>query len=258
MQIIHDYFIVLMDKKYNSEPTESGMIKVNEAYMEDWAEEHLKHRRQYGTVLEVPLGYTHELLDIVHIGMPEPRVFLSGDFIGKKVNEGFTKLPQYNPSTFDGFDLITLDDISKLVNVRKGDKIYFDYTVASPDRFLGKFGDKGDMYMVRVDEIYCSVRYSRFKNDDGNFTYIIIPHGGWCLVEPAMESWEEIETESGILIKPKPTARYLDGIVRHIRDRDDVKAGDRILYQRHADYTVSIEEIDYFVMKEEDILCRRV
>jgi co-chaperonin GroES (HSP10) len=255
MQIIHDYFIVLLDSKYNSGKTESGIIKLNEAYMEDWAEEHLKHRRQYGTILEVPAGYTDSMVDIVTPGLPEPRLFVSGEFIGHKVNQGYRKLPEYYPSTFESHEVITIKDIASKVNVKKGDKVYFDYLVTDPDRYLGKHNG-GEMFMLRVDEIYCKVKKGAIMNADGNFVIEIVPQGGWCMVEPTMETWDEITTDAGIIIKPKPEAKYLDGTVRHIAERLDIKEGDRILYQRHADYTVTIEDVDYFVMKEEDILLK--
>ncbi len=256
MKILYDFFIVLMDSKYKEETTEAGVKTLNKAYMEDWAEEHLKYRKQYGVVLETPGGYSDMLYDIDAGGLPEPKVFVGGDFIMQKERIGYTTLPQYNPSSFDGFPIITLQDIAKRVDVKKGDKIYFDYLVPSPERYLGMHQGM-EMYSVRVDEIYCAVRHSRIPAEDGRIPYEVIPQGLWCMVEPIGETWEQIVTEHGVVTSPRPNIKYLEGIVRHIRDREDVKNGDMILYQRNADYTVTIEDVDYFVMLEDDILCKR-
>lgn len=240
MRIIHDYFIITIDQRYN---TGDGIIKINDAYMEDWAEEHLKYRRQYGVVITLPGAFSDTVTDIVTPGSPEPRLFVSGEYIERLLRMGYTRVPQYNPSTLEKFPEIKLSDIAKKVKVLPKDIVYFDQSVTDPENYLGKHNGQ-EMYKLRVDQIYCSVRNGQ-----------IIPQGGWCFVEPKMETWEEITTPSGIVKKPNPEAVYLEGFVRHIAAREDIKSGDHIIYQRHADYKMTIEGAEYYVMREEDLLC---
>lgn len=256
MTILQDFYIVLIDKKYNSEVTKSGLITLNAAYMEEWAEEHLKHRRQFGTILRKPATFSDDMLDIVTPGLPEPRLFVSGEYRAYEAQRGRRTIAEYYPSSLDKFDVITIADYAKNVKVQPGDKVYFDYLATDQERFLGSYQDKGDMYMLRVDEIYCSVKTSRIANMAGEYPITVTPQGGWCMLEPDMQTWEEITTPSGIVKQPFPHAKYLLGYVRHISKRDDVKAGDHVIYQRNADYNLSIEGKDYLVMREDDILCK--
>lgn len=269
MQILHDFFIVLIDKKYNSDQTPTGILTLNEAYMEDKAEGHLKHRRQFGVVIGTPAIFTDTLVDVIVPGMPEPRIFVSADHMQEKANMGFSKLPQYYPSSYDEFPQVTLLDIAQKTDIRKGDKIYFDYMSTEDKRFLGPHRD-GNLYQIRVDEVYCSVRIVDGKPQ-------IITQGEWCLVEPDFETWEDITSPNGVITKAAPGAKfeptfddetgdqvdwkmviegkYLQGFVRHISNRKNVKAGDKIMYERNADYVVNIEGTAYYVMKESDLLC---
>lgn len=265
MQIIQDYFIVLLDKKYNSDTTESGIIKINEAYLEEWAEAHLKHRRQFGIIINAPAQFSDTVVDVILPGPPEPRLFVSSEHIMNMENLGYTKVPQYYPSSYDEFTSVTLLDIARKTDIRAKDKVYFDYLATDEKNFLGPHKG-GLLYMVRVDQIYCVVR-------DGK----IIPQGEWCLVKPDMETWEDITSPKGVIMKAAPGAKfvaeydenseyighkmiiegkYLNGFVHSIRDRADLKVGDKILYQRNADYTVVIEGEQLYVMKEEDILVK--
>lgn len=134
-------------------------------------------------------------------------------------------------------------DIAKTVNVKVGDKVYFDYLATDPMNMLGNH-PKGELYKIQVDQIYFAVQ-------GGN----VVAQGGWAAVTPVMETWESLTTPTGIIKKPKPEAIYLEGVVKHISDRPDVKIGDKIIYQRNADYAMKIEGVDCYVMRESDILC---
>lgn len=244
MQIIHDSYIVLVDKKYNTEETKSGIIPLSKAYMEDWAEEHLKHRRLYGTVMVVPRGFSDTVVDVILPGLPEPRLFVSGEYIERAMQLGNRRLPEYNPSSFDKFPEVTMADIASKVNVGTGQKIYFDYLATDPENFLGPYNE-GELYKINVDQIYFAVREDKVE-----------VQGGWCAVTPKMETWEDITTPSGIIKRPSPQAIYLEGIVKYISEREDVKVGDKIIYQRNADYAMNIEGENCYVMRESDILCK--
>jgi co-chaperonin GroES (HSP10) len=145
-------------------------------------------------------------------------------------------------------------DLGAKMKVEVGDKVYFDYQISDKENLLGMHNG-AKMYKVNVDQIYCSIRRERSKVDH-RFRDIIHMQGGWVLVAPDVETWEEIKTPSGLMKKPKPEAKSLLGFVRHIRPGIDLKSGDHIVYVRNADYVVLVEGTPYYVMREDDILCR--
>jgi co-chaperonin GroES (HSP10) len=163
-----------------------------------------------------------------------------GEYSSCRYSKAWSELLKYD--TFDDFEKITLADIGRKTDIKRFDKIYFDYRVTEDDNLVGKHEGK-ELYKVRVDQVLCVIREDE-----------IIVQGGWCLVEPNMETWEEITTKSGIVMKPQPQAKYLEGIVRHISPDYNIVAGDKILYEKHADWTVHIEGNDYYAIEESDIL----
>lgn len=168
-----------------------------------------------------------------------------------------------------------LSDISQEVAV--GDKIYFHYNVyKNRDNLIeirkaltpeGKMVDEY-YYKVRYDSIICAVRGGH-----------IIMIGGWILVEPDMEEWEDIlrptyydpkltggirkerPKEQWTQTKVSPEAKYMLGYVRHIGTplKDDdfgIKAGDHIYYHRKADWVLKIEGKEYFVMRQHYVFAK--
>jgi co-chaperonin GroES (HSP10) len=257
MRILHDSYMVTIDQEFEVVRMKSGLDSLNAAYFEEEQESKYKFRRQWGTVINVPAVFTDDKdhpFDIIDTGIPQCRKFIPSELIQAMANQGYTKLPVYWPSTFDEFETITLADIGAKMGVKKGDKIYFDYQISDKENFLGMHNG-AKMYKVNVDQIYCSVRRERSKIDR-RYRDVIYMQGGWVLVKPDVESWEEIKTATGLLRKPKPEAKALQGFVQHIRPGIDMKPGDHIVYIRHADYMVQIEGTMYYVMREDDILCR--
>lgn len=247
MLINLDYFLVTVDQKYESTVTKSGIITTNVAWVDQNYEEtddRYKYKRIYGRVEACPRGFSDTPHSLVDPGIPHPRKYMSHDMISHRVRMGAKEMGRhnYNPSTFDDFEKVTLADIGRKTDVKRFDKIYFDYRVTEEDNLVGKHEGK-ELYKVRVDQILCVVRDEE-----------IIMQGGWCLVEPDMETWEEITTKSGIVMKPQPQAKYLKGIMRHISPDYNIGAGDNILYEKHADWTVTIEGSDYYAIEERDIL----
>lgn len=254
MRILHDHYMVTVDQEFEVVKMKSGLHSLNAAYFEEEQESKYKFKRQWGTVVNIPAVFTDTVFDVVDTGMPQQRKFIPSELIQAMANQGYKKLPTYWPSTFDEFEEIKLSDIGAKMGVKVGDKIYFDYQVSDKENFLGMHqGNK--MYKVEVDKIYCAVRREKSRVD-GRYRDIIVMQGGWVLVSPDVESWEEIKTETGLLRKPKPEAKSLLGFVKHVRPGIDLKAGDHVVYVRNADYVVRIEGTMYYVMREEDILCR--
>lgn len=247
MRINLDYFLVTVDQKYESSTTSSGIITTNSAWVDKIYKEtddRYAYKRVFGRVESCPLGYSDTVVSLIDPGLPPPRKYISHDMIADRVRQGYTNLSRKNycPSTFEDFKKKTLQDVGLRLSIERFDTIYFDYRVTEPDNLVGSHEGK-ELYKVRADQIICSVK-------DGE----IIPQGGWCLVEPNMETWEEITTKSGILMKSAPQAKYLEGTVRHISPLYNIKSGDKILYEIAANWTVNIEGKDYYVIEEEDIL----
>lgn len=110
----------------------------------------------------------------------------------------------------------------------------------------------------------------------------IIMIGSWCLVEPDMETWEDIaiptpETLNGkpvvdkngkVIMKPKeqwlvaksaPGKIYLRGWVRHIGkplrgDRQEIQRGAYVFFRPKTDTVLKVEGVDYFRMIQRNIL----
>jgi co-chaperonin GroES (HSP10) len=268
MLILHDYYNVLVDQIYESTKTKAGITTFNEGYLANQedkeTDEHFANKRLYGTVLTCPENFTDTQVELIDPGAPPPKRFISGEYLQMRANQGYKSKEKsyYYPSTFDNYESITLRDISSKVHIQRGDRVYFDYAVTERENELGEFQGK-QMYKVRVDEIRCSVRFKKDILGGGgakplmwNEKSVIIPQGGWCLVEPITDSWDDIKTPSGIFKKPAPEAKSLQGIVRHIRKRPDLKAGDKVTFLRFADYTMVVEGVPYYVMQEDDILTK--
>ncbi len=200
MRILHDAYMVVIDQEFEVVKMKSGLHSLNAAYFEEEQESKYKFKRQWGTVVNTPAVFTDAVFDIVDTGMPQQRKFIPSELIHAMANQGYTKLPTYWPSTFDEFEEIRMSDIGAKMQVKVGDKVYFDYQVSDKENWLGKHNN-GNMFKVNVDQIYCAVRREKSKID-GRYRDIIHMQGGWVLVRPDVESWEEIKTATGLLKKP--------------------------------------------------------
>lgn len=247
MKILHDSYIVAMDQRYESTATKAGIITLNEAYVNDEDEGRHASKRIYGRVVQAPASFSDTVVSLVDTGYPPAHGYVGHDVIQAKSNQGMSlrALPTYYPSTFEGYETITIADVANKTNINLGDIVYFDYNVAEPENFLGKNHLGHDMYRVQVDMIYVAV-----KNG------VIEMQGGWVLVEPEMETWEEIQTPAGIYKKPRPEVKYLLGRVRHMQPRADLEIGDRIVYIPNADAPMKVEGVDYYCMNANEILCK--
>lgn len=151
-----------------------------------------------------------------------------------------------------------------------GDKVYIHYNAMmmnykEPFHIEGS-GDNQTIYLkILYERILCIVR-------DGE----IIPNATWTLVEPDMETWDDIliptyfpanltggkkvqrPKKEWLAMKSRPDAKLLQGFVRHvgpplIGDELDLKQGQKILYKKDADFRVTIEGQEYFLIKQKDI-----
>ena len=251
MRIYSDYFIVLVNHLYDDEDkkSKSGIILLNQEWISPEDDQRFKYKRLYGQCIGTPSAFTDTRVLPIDPGTPKPNPYVSSDDIQDLINRGYAKNSRkdYYPSTFEGYEFNTLQDVAKLVDVKQDDKVYFNELATEPEGFMGKVKD-GDkiklMYKIRVDHIMGVVR-------DGKF----IAQGGWLFVKPDMETWEEINTKSGIIKKPRPEAKYLRGYVKHVRDGIDIKTDDHIMYTHDADWELTIEGQKMYAIQEKDILC---
>lgn len=183
------------------------------------------------------------------------------------ITQEYRGLPSYGVES--PFRYKFLNDIEQELEI--GDRIYFHFNTVKQHNFVqvdGVHPDRVWYIKVRYDQIICAVRKGQ-----------IIPIGGYVLVDPDFESWEDISipTYSDLLgedgkqiLKPKsqwlvkksaPQYKYLLGFVRHIGsplrgDKCEVKQGQKIVYKPNADWTVRVEDRDYFVIKQRHIVGR--
>lgn len=258
MKLIHDYYILMVDQRYETQ--EGDLTAINTAIFRDTqdAQEqrddaHYRHKRVYGKIMTCPISFTDEMVDVVDPGRPGYGVYIGHDFISHAVRRGMkgNAIPKYRCSTFEQYDKITRNDYSKLMDVQKGDRAYFSYLVTEPENKLADT-PYGETYKLLLTDIFCVVR-KVFKK--GQWRDQIIMQGDWVLVEPNMESWQDIQSPSGIYKKPAPEAKYLEATVRHIKPRSDLKRSDRVYYEPVADVPLKVEGRWYYCMKESEILC---
>ena len=153
------------------------------------------------------------------------------------------QLPQGVPKTVDGIEFIFLKDIPQVV--QPGDKIYFHYNTLG-DKHV-RYEPQPDIYGVRYDQIYCCVR-------DGEIHAV----GQWVLSEPVEESWADITTASGLIVKSAPGKHFRIGKVTHLPElmkgqHEDAKPGDFVLMRNNADLTVTIEGKEFYVCNQKHL-----
>lgn len=274
MRIVNDYFMVQVDQKYESTKTKSGVITLDTAHINDTTIERYANKRIYGKVLAVPRRFSDSVIELIDPGSPPPRKYMSGEMIQNKLNQGYKDYSNrnYNCSTFDDFESVTMADRAETLDVQRFDKVYFDPRMTEDFNLLGSF--KGNfLYKCHIDSIICVVRKGR-----------IIPQGKWCLVEPDMESWDDIlipipvvgadgkamvDDQGNPVMKPKeqwlatkaqPKARALRGFIRYPR-QPKLNDGDRIVYAKMAsdtdgEWLMKIEDKEYYVIEQQDVIAK--
>lgn len=246
MKAFHNFIIFKTDTLFNYGVKFKGIG--GRELVVDPSFEPAKHVRIYGEVVSVPVRLGRTPIAQERVGAP-----------------GY-----YEQSPFR---YKFLSDIEPEVQV--GDRIYYHFNTIHTKNMVREDGvhpNRTWFYKVQYDQVMCAVRNGE-----------IICIGGYCLVDPDMETWEDISipvpevgtdgkpllnTLGEVINKPKdqwlvrkamPGNKYLVGFVRHVGsplkgDKREVEVGDRILYQRYADWTVNIEGKDYFVIKQRHIM----
>ena len=244
-EIINDYFLVAIDKKYKDDKTEAGIITLNSAYIDEEDGDRYIHRVIKGEVVSVPKKFTNKDVHPIDLGMPPHVKSMSGHQIESLVkmgNRSFSR-KDYKCTTFERYPSITMADIGARMDLVVGDTVYFDYRNTDEEENVFTLPDGRSVYKMTPNTIYCAVRNGKIQMQ-----------GMWVIVKPNMETWEEIKTESGIIKKPQPEAKYLEGIIMHTNSEDYGKPGDLIIYIPDSDCELEIENQKVYLMMEREIL----
>lgn len=228
-----NYLLVGFGKKFDDEISlpDGSTILVDTSYHET------RHLRIWGEVLAVPEQLTDAVtIDMPYVGYPVPKRYIGHDFISSMTSWGNRMWSKADYSAAGYIPVLeTLADWKQ--ECLPGDKIYIDYTAIMPENEV-----EPGVYKIRYDNVLAVVR-------DGE----IIPIGGYCLLEPSMQTEEEFTKEiSGIKIWLQADAkpRYLRGILHH---GPAELRGKEVYYVPNADWANVIEGKLYYAVREKDI-----
>lgn len=267
-QLVRDFYLVWVDRIWEDRKTKSGIITSALAVSNNSVKDHNaleeledrgEYKRRFGRVIEVPASFSDADVDMIDPGLPQPRRYVSHDWIqGMKLagwrgyRDHENPLDKYYPSTFERYEVITTSDIAKCVDVKVGDKIYFEHTCTDKERYMGRF-DGGHVFSVRVNEVLCAIReVSIFQGSPKYKRDRIFPQGGWVFVKLNMEDWKDITTPGGIIVKCAPEALPLKGTVVAAQKKE--LEGKSILFEADSDAPVIVEGRDLTCMRESEIL----
>lgn len=247
MRYTTDYIVFKTDALYKDK---MGMFYLDTAF------DSARHTKNWGIVVSVPkrLSADRNLMTKGN-GIPAP--------------------------TYDVEEMMEVKHLSDVeMVIEPGDKVYFHYNtiqniIREPHRVLKEVIEEGKKWYyvrLRYDQVFCAVRGGE-----------IIPVASWVFVRPDMESWDDIlipvpvigangkpilnhdgtpkmkPKEQWLAVKSMPDKKYLLGFVEAIGAPlkghvCDMKAGDKIVYTKFADFVVQVEGKDYFLIKQGNIL----
>lgn len=255
MRELFNYFTVAVDKEFEDDATESGILTLNATWIDKEEGERFKYKRLWGICISGPFSFDDTMVSVVDPGVPEPKAYINHEQIDARVKTGdrLWSRDDYSSSTFEGYEVKTMEEYAKRVNIREFEKIYFMETVTEPENFIGKDLEGRSLYRCRVDQIICAVRDDLLNPGQKK----PVMQGNWVLVEPDLETWDDITTESGIVMKSAPEAKPLRATVKHIRPGAGAVAGDLIYYLPDSNWGITVEGIEYFGIKENEIILKK-
>jgi len=259
MEPLKDYIIVAIDSQYNEDTNRIGLSGKNIIQIVDKQDDATRnsHLVSSGEVVAIPRYLSKSPILQKTLGSP-------------------------NYASKVSWEWYYLRDIEQ--DVKVGDKAYFHFNVVGAGygkhNLLG-VDEKGRMlYKCRYDMVQCVVRKAI---DVEGFQEEIIMIGGYCLIKPDMETWDDIlipvpmidkstgkplvDAYGKSILKPKdqwiqkklePEALFLQGHVVHSGppfkgDFDELKAGDKIWYHKNADWELTIEGVNFYVIRQKHI-----
>jgi hypothetical protein len=240
-RIIFDYIILELDRIFDVKEV-SGLLSLNESYVDGEQRDRNIYKRIYGTVISIPRGYTDTKIEPIDPGVPNPKIYVGHDLIQSRVNEGYDWKAEthYYPTAVESYEFKTVADVGQYIDVRVGDKVYVHPNSLDEENALWKKDDKY-YFRVRVDEILCAVR-------DGE----LVAQGQRVLLKPHMENQSEI-MQRGLQIKPNVEAKPLQGFVLCARP-EFCAVGVLVFFVSDADWLITIEGTEVYCLKEEEIM----
>jgi co-chaperonin GroES (HSP10) len=229
-----------------------------------------------GTNIQIDPSYDPQ----VHIKICGKVVSIPEEMTKRPIHQETKGTPSY---TFDrNFQYKTRSDIEQEVQI--GDTIYFHFnTLASENGEKNRVRD--NIFKVAYENIICAVRdFEGDGADEEEELKEIQMIGGYCLIRPDVESWDETlipvpqmingevmkdkhgqpvmkDKKDWIVAKMAPEVRYLQGFVVNAGsplkgDSKDIKQGDKIWYRHNADWRQKIEGQEYFAIRQRHILMK--
>jgi len=131
----------------------------------------------------------------------------------------------------------------KEMRVKQGDKVYFHHFGCNTENKV-LINDK-PYYKMSYESLYCKVNGTVEMLNDYN------------LIEPILESEEDIRTKSGIWLKGEAQAKMLCGTARFLTKEmksQGIKDGDVVYFERNADCELLVEGKSYYRVKNRSFL----
>ena len=132
----------------------------------------------------------------------------------------------------------------QLGEIEVGDTIYFHYFGLMEEN---RVSADQELYAIPYHEIFCKV-------NEG----VIPALNGLALLEPVVVSGDSawVDTASEKLSGQEGILRFI-GKPKTDQPALDVKASDRVVFSKNADFINTIEDKEYFVMQQEDLLAKQ-
>jgi len=226
--ILYDHYLIQVPKVYDDLQQE-GLIGRNTAWYIDNERDRYERKIRKGLVIAKPMGFSEGLYQPIDPGVPNHRIYVGHDQIQENFNAGRKKLPTYYPGSKEQISFVSLADIAQLVDVEVGEEVYFHPNVTEEENLHAD-----GVYKALPDALICVG--TRMQ-------------AGWVLVEPIAEE----NVVDGFIVSIDKSTKMLEGIVRHIRNRPDLKPGDHVFFQEDSNWEYEVDGKKYFAMKEENI-----
>ncbi len=230
-----DNYIIRVDNVWEEKTIGQLQILQSRLYI-DKERDRFERKRLYGTIEQLPAWFSGKNHQPIDPGWPNPRLHVGHDLIQTKINQGQTDYhadweKYYNLATKPDLKYLTLADYP--CDARIGEKVYFHPSVTEEENEIGEglYRCRPDQIFLVVEELVTSIATShRFRMQAFHL-----------LVEPIIE-------EQGFIEEIDEEKKMFQGIVRHGSLKDQ-----KIWFQVDANWEVEIEEVVYYVMKEEDV-----
>lgn len=233
---LYDHYLIQIPKVFDELET-NGIIGRNTAWYIEQERDRYARKVRKGLVIAKPHAFTEDSYQPIDPGVPNPRVYLGHDQIQEMRNAGRKSLPEYYPSARERIDWLSLADIGRLVDVEVGEEVWFHPNVSEPENLHQEL-EIGNVYKAFPDVLICA---------NGRM------QAGWVFVEPIQEN-NEVD---GFVLSVEPEHKMLEGIVRNIRNRPDLRIGDHVYFQENSNWEYEVDGKLYFAMKEENIWMKR-